>query len=196
MKLPDDVIEEVPWDPLKGPPPSIANTLKNNRPSGSSTEEAQALADFQTAAVAKAEEDRVASFQGRTSTATASEAREIKGICWMAKDFPMSLRELLPLLEAVGGANKHIAAAAGFIGAYRTQNLFPVRIKVPLMWTVYLKLRFEKYRELKPSAGEPALEDGSFFEVPRGYVKASLMGDKGDVAGEESVEETFYEVNE
>ncbi len=207
MKLPDDVMEEVPWDPLKGPPPSISNTLKNTTTTTTSkdTEEAQAIADFQSAA-AKAEEEQQRVAKGEaseastsTTTAAAAQAREIKGICWMAKDFPMSLRQLLPLLEAVGGANKHIAAAAGFISAYKNHSLFPMRIKVPLMWTVYLMLRFKKYRELKKGVGEPALEDADFFEVPRGFKKIAFMGAEmgGEAPGGESgVEDTFYEANE
>lgn len=202
MKMPDDVIEEVPWDPLKGPPPSVSATLKGGISGSNNQEEAQAVVDFQSAAE-RAEEERLVAegeiiAQARDSTATSqtlAQAREIKGVCWMAKDYPISLRQLLPLLEAVGGANKHIAAAAGFIAAYRNDSLFPVKIKVPLMWTVHLMLRFKKYRELKQGVGEPALEGEIFFEVPRGYTKVALMGEQGG-AGAENVEDTFYEANE
>ena len=195
MKMPDDAIEEVPWDPLKGPPPSIANTFGDSTAASSGSEEekaqAAAVAEFQTAAAqAEANQKRLIS-EGEITPAT--QAREIKGICWMARDFPMSLRQLLPLLEAVGGANKHIAAAAGFIAAYQNHSLFPVRIKVPLMWTVYLMLRFKKFRELTPGAGEPALEDDNFFEVPRSYKKIALMAEQGAA---EPVDDTFYEAHE
>jgi hypothetical protein len=202
LKMPDDVIEEVPWDPLKGPPPSVTATLKSSNSSSTSQEEAQAMVDFQTA-VTKAEQGRfvaegevIGQTSGRTAkTQTASHAREIKGLCWMAKDFPMSLRQLLPLLEAVGGANKHIAAAAGLIAAYKNHSLFPVKMKVPLMWTVYLMLRFKKYRELKQGVGEPALEGEGFFEVPPTYTKVAFVGEQGG-EGAANVEDTFYEANE
>ena len=35
--------------------------------------------------------------------------------CWMAEDFPMSLKQLLPLMEVVGEANKHLARIAKFM---------------------------------------------------------------------------------
>ena len=35
--------------------------------------------------------------------------------CWMAEDFPMSLKQLLPLMEVVGEANKHLARISKFM---------------------------------------------------------------------------------
>jgi hypothetical protein len=43
----------------------------------------------------------------------AKKPRYFKGRCWMASDFPMSLRQLLPLLDVVGHANKHVAKVGG-----------------------------------------------------------------------------------
>ena len=33
----------------------------------------------------------------------------MKARCWMAEDFPMSLQHLMPVLDVVGHANKHVA---------------------------------------------------------------------------------------
>ena len=190
LYLPEDASEEVPWDPLKGPPPSVANTF--------AAEDAEAAGELRQAAaqVRDAQVARAAELHSMHSMAHAEkiyQAREVRGQCWMARDFPMSLRQLLPLLEAVGGANKHIAAAAGFISQYQDQSLFPIKIKVPLVWTVYLLLRFKKFRELKAGTGEPALEQPDFFEVPRGYKRVSLMEQAGT---ELAVEDTFYDAHE
>ena len=35
--------------------------------------------------------------------------RRITARCWMAEDFPMSLKQLVPVLDVVGYANKHVA---------------------------------------------------------------------------------------
>lgn len=35
--------------------------------------------------------------------------RKITARCWMAEDFPMSLKQLVPVLDVVGYANKHVA---------------------------------------------------------------------------------------
>lgn len=47
--------------------------------------------------------------------ADADGGRVLKARCWMAQDFPMSLAQLLPLLDVIGNANKHMAkvGAAG-----------------------------------------------------------------------------------
>lgn len=38
-----------------------------------------------------------------------SSGRVLRARCWMAQDFPMSLQQLLPLLDVIGNANKHMA---------------------------------------------------------------------------------------
>jgi hypothetical protein len=35
--------------------------------------------------------------------------RVLRAKCWMAQSFPMSLAQLLPLLDVIGNANKHMA---------------------------------------------------------------------------------------
>jgi hypothetical protein len=52
------------------------------------------------------------------------------GKCWMAEDFPMSLTQLLPVLEVIGNANKHIARVAKFLTKYGDLSLFPVKLQV------------------------------------------------------------------
>ena len=57
-------------------------------------------------------------------------ARRMTGKCWMAEDFPMSLTQLLPVLEVIGNANKHIARVAKFLHKYGDMSLFPVKLQV------------------------------------------------------------------
>lgn len=46
------------------------------------------------------------------------------------QDFPLALRQLVPLLEALGEANEHIQKAAGFMQHWSDQELFPVKVQV------------------------------------------------------------------
>jgi hypothetical protein len=48
---------------------------------------------------------------GKEGAAAAAEGggRVLRARCWMAQDFPMSLAQLLPLLDVIGNANKHMA---------------------------------------------------------------------------------------
>lgn len=58
--------------------------------------------------------------------------KKLSGRCWMAEDFPMSLRQLLPLLDVVGHANKHLGRVSKFMRKYGDMNMFPVRIQVSI----------------------------------------------------------------
>ncbi len=60
----------------------------------------------------------------------AKSARTLTGRCWMAEGFPMSLRQLLPILDIVGTANKHLARVAKFMQKYGDMELFPVKLQV------------------------------------------------------------------
>ena len=62
----------------------------------------------------------------------AKAARTLTGRCWMAEGFPMSLRQLLPILGIVGTANKHLARVAKFLQKYGDMELFPVKLQVSL----------------------------------------------------------------
>ena len=50
----------------------------------------------------------------------------------MAENFPMSLRQLLPILDIVGAANKHLARAGKFLQKYGNMDLFPVKMQVQI----------------------------------------------------------------
>ena len=58
------------------------------------------------------------------------QARRLTGRCWMAEDFPMSLKQLLPILDVIGNANKHIARVGKFLQKYGDMSLFPVKLQV------------------------------------------------------------------
>ena len=64
-----------------------------------------------------------------------------------------------------------LAAAAGLVAQYTEKEQFPVRLQLPLMWTVYLMLRFRAYREL---AGGDAARGPAFYAVPAGYRRIQL----------------------
>lgn len=62
----------------------------------------------------------------------AKQARRMTGKCWMAENFPISLTQLLPILEVVGNANKHIARVGKFLHKYGDMSLFPVKLQVSM----------------------------------------------------------------
>ena len=48
----------------------------------------------------------------------------------MADKFPMSLRQLIPVLDVIGRANKYLARVGKFLQKYGEMDLFPVKLQV------------------------------------------------------------------
>ena len=86
-------------------------------------------------------------------------ARRMTGKCWMAEDFPMSLTQLLPVLEVIGNANKHIARVAKFLHKYGDMSLFPVKLQVGLpvaMMSLFTSPSSLSLGRFGPSATHPS----------------------------------------
>lgn len=99
-----------------------------------------------------------------------NKGRVIRARCWMAEGFPMSLQQLLPLLEVVGQANKHITKVAHFMNKYGDMDRFPIKVQVPIFMTVYALVSFKHFREIVPKDGV----DASFFQVPGDYHRKNM----------------------
>ncbi|PNH06554.1 hypothetical protein TSOC_007063 [Tetrabaena socialis] len=99
---------------------------------------------------------------------------------------------LLPLLEVVGTANKAFAKVAKFMNKYGQLAMFPVKVQVPLMLTVYMLLSFKQF-QLMGAAGSLPVPDDSFFELPAGYTETEMTeeqmpgGGAGGRAGKRGV---------
>eukprot|EP00884_Botryococcus_braunii_P006876 jgi/Botrbrau1/1618/Bobra.0185s0033.1 len=106
------------------------------------------------------------SMKAPTQDESKQKGRLLTGRCWMAEDFPMSLRQLLPVLDIIGNANKHIARVGKFLQKYGELELFPVKLQVPLIFTIYALISFCKFKPLE--AKDAAFQD-SFFELPPHY---------------------------
>lgn len=55
--------------------------------------------------------------------------RRFSGRCWMARDCPIKLHQLTPLLDVVGNTNKYIGKIARFFEKYGQMDLFPVKMQ-------------------------------------------------------------------
>lgn len=64
------------------------------------------------------------------SSSVRKKGRKISAKCWMAQKFPMSLRQLLPVMDVIGHANKHLGRMAKFLRKYGDMELFPVKLQV------------------------------------------------------------------
>lgn len=93
-------------------------------------------------------------------------ARTFSSRCWLARRYPITLAQVIPLLEVVSAGNRHFAQAAAYLRQFQSDEYFPVKVQVPLLWTVYLLLSFRQFAMLGPR--DPARDRG-FFQVPSGY---------------------------
>ncbi|KAF6263147.1 GPCR-chaperone-domain-containing protein [Scenedesmus sp. NREL 46B-D3] len=106
--------------------------------------------------------------------------RLLRARCWMAQDFPMQLEQLLPLLDVIGTANKHMAKVGKFLAKYSQMDMFPVKLQVPLLLTVYVLVSFKAFHPLLPGSATPP-PPPDFFEVPDSY-KRRLLSEVMDKA--------------
>jgi hypothetical protein len=128
--LPADGRREVPWEPLAPPPAAVKKRLAAaGAAAGGAAASAAAAADADADADADAAEASATSGKKK-------HGRRVAARLWLAEGFPLALADLIPVLEAVGAANKHIAAAARFVGGL-PKGAFPLKMKVPLVYTVH-----------------------------------------------------------
>ncbi|KAL4444592.1 hypothetical protein ABPG77_002409 [Micractinium sp. CCAP 211/92] len=172
MELPADTVQEVPLDPLKPPekpkpkPPAQPPTAVPAAPQPNSRA-ATAVLTAPAAAPAPLPPAAGAGSSGGDLLARKSKkARTFSSRCWLARGYPITLAQIIPLLEVVSAGNRHFAQAAAYLRRFRSDEFFPVRVQVPLLWTVYLLLSFRQFALL--GGQDPARQLG-FFQVPAGY---------------------------
>lgn len=105
--------------------------------------------------------------------------RSVSGRCWLAEAFPLTVRDLLPILDCMGHANKQFKRVSKFLDRLNQMDVFPVKVKVPLMLTVYGMLTFRGFERRE---GASALND-DVFAVPTDYTTATVEDVLGPLAG-------------
>ncbi|GIL52373.1 hypothetical protein Vafri_8261 [Volvox africanus] len=116
----------------------------------------------------------ITSGAAAATAAVSKKSRKFTGRCWMAESFPLSLKQLLPLLEVVGTANKAFSKVARFMQKYGDLDMFPVKVQVPLILTVYMLLSFKQFRLLGNGPDCMAAPPDEFFQIPPGYTEENL----------------------
>eukprot|EP00898_Chlorokybus_atmophyticus_P000429 jgi/Chlat1/1387/Chrsp12S01965 len=104
------------------------------------------------------------------STVQDVKSRRIKAKCWMAQGFPLTVAQLLPLMEVVEHANRHLGRVTKYLRKHSQKDMFPVKLQVPLIMTVYALVTFKNFEVLSPSKQLSS----AFFSVPAGYSMQSL----------------------
>lgn len=106
--------------------------------------------------------------------------RRLRARCWMCSTFPMSLSQLLPLLEVAGSTITPLSKVAAFLGRAppALAASFPVKVQVPLLFTVHATVSFKHFQQLGPPTASLADWERSQANSSKGASssKAGLMG--------------------
>ena len=102
--------------------------------------------------------------------------RRVTARCWLAHEFPMTVDDLLPILDVMSHANKHLNKANRLIQYWRADHggAFPVKVTVPIAMTVYVVMRFKDFARLPATDDDMSGLPIDHFEVPHGFVLKSL----------------------
>ncbi|KAL4853055.1 Ankyrin repeat domain-containing protein 13D [Chlorella vulgaris] len=143
LQLPPDEVAEIASDPL---------AMSQKEQHRESRWQGDAKPGTGTSACTSASSSTSGGRQGATK------AQRFSSRCWLAHGYPVSLAQMIPLLEVVAAGNKHFAQAAAFLRRFPSHTYFPTRVQVPLLWTVYLQLGFRRFTLLGADpADQPAL---------------------------------------
>ena len=155
LPLPADELEEVPLGlPTPAGAPSAVSAHADAASSGSAVGGGSGDL-FKTTAAAAGHSSSPAPRKQKAS----KRAQKFSSRCWLARGFPVLLQQVIPLLDVVAAGNKHFAQAAAYLRRFQSDEYFPVRVQVPLLFTTYLMISFRMFELLK-KAPEP-----EFFEV-------------------------------
>eukprot|EP00752_Nemacystus_decipiens_P009980 g8900.t1 len=102
--------------------------------------------------------------------------KQVKATVWMAHDYPLKLKHIMPALEILSVRDDMAARLRSVLSlAGIPQEGFPVKVSVPLMMTVKAVVTFENFR----SDGI----DPSNFVVPAEYQRSRRMSKEKYIAG-------------
>ena len=132
----------------------------HRKPLGASSRDESGLDEFEDEAT-KAE---------RAKREKREKSRKMTARCWLVRDFPIKAAHASSILDVLARANKH-AERVNRVFKYWCEHhaeMFPVKIQVPLMLTIYAQLQFKDFKKLEPRERDAKLRDG-FFDVPKDY---------------------------
>ncbi|CAN0420909.1 unnamed protein product, partial [Ectocarpus sp. 8 AP-2014] len=102
--------------------------------------------------------------------------KQVKATVWMAHEYPLKLRHIMPALEILSVRDDMAARLRSVLSlAGIPQEGFPVKVSVPLMMTVKAVVTFENFR----SDGI----DASNFVIPSDYQRSRRMSKERYIAG-------------
>ena len=110
--------------------------------------------------------------------------RKVSAKCWLAESFPVTIADVLPILDVVSVVNKPLKKAREMatVFAAEKEHLFPVKMLAPVMMSVYAVIKFKAFTTLRPdheceeeeldaieSQRPPDACHVRRFEIPAGY---------------------------
>ncbi|KAG1657168.1 hypothetical protein FOA52_012283 [Chlamydomonas sp. UWO 241] len=166
------------------------NSNSNNNSSGNGNGNANANAN------SNGNSNRNSSSSSSAKAKPPAAGRRLTSRCWMASGFPLSLHQLLPVLEAAGSANKHIAKVAKFMSSYGDMDVFPIKVEVPVAYTAYVHLRFSQFQLLAGPGGPAPAAGGAAGVSATATSRSAAAHSTGSVGADGRLPPGFFDVPE
>jgi len=119
---------------------------------------------------------------------TKGKGRTVSAKVWMAKGLPISLDQLLPILDLIGSANGTMKKVSSFISKVSSQGCFLVKIILPIAFTVHIQLQIKSLSLLDVHQDE-------FFSIPPSFtlhepkIPESFLNDNHPQASADELED-------
>lgn len=89
-------------------------------------------------------------------------SRKFKGTVALSDEYPISIKELMPLIEVLSPTGKHFDKLKTFFVSKFPEGNFPVQIELPVFPTIVATVTFQKFEK------NNAIDD-ALFEIPPNY---------------------------
>ena len=105
-----------------------------------------------------------------TKEKEAPTTRKMKARCWLTRDFPLDAARAARILDVLERANTSARRVNRVVKYWRDNHtgLFPIKIQVPLAFSIYAQLHFKDYATIDARRADTLERDG-FFDVPAEY---------------------------
>lgn len=115
--------------------------------------------------------------------AAKEQRKKLSASIWMSHDFPLSIKQLLPLFEILSPSNDHFDKLREFI-SLKLPPGFPVQVELPVLMFLSARITFRNYktwtRESRgtipiPAAADPLHSSKRWFEIPEDYTEGVVI---------------------
>jgi hypothetical protein len=97
---------------------------------------------------------------------------------WLVENFPLKVKDLLPVIEVAAQANKYLKRFKTLLTSWESepsrQAFFPVKCSIPIMMTVHFEVLLHNFKVLSREESDRLQFEDKIFTVPENYDSKGL----------------------